>query len=74
MYSIKNYGKELRCLNIWSKYSIPHNTKFNIISLHNMLNLVFVENMASVAQLDARPTGDQEVGGLTPAEVGNILS
>ena len=26
---------------------------------------------ASVAQLDARPTGDQEV---TPAEVGNILS
>ena len=29
---------------------------------------------ASVAQLDARPTGDQEVAGLTPAEVGNILS
>ena len=30
--------------------------------------------LASVAQLDARPTGDQEVAGLTPAEVGNILS
>ena len=30
--------------------------------------------MASVAQLDARPTGDQEVAGSTPAEVGNILS
>ena len=30
--------------------------------------------MASVAQLDARPTGDQEVVGSTPAEVGNILS
>ena len=29
---------------------------------------------ASVAQLDARPTGDQEVAGSTPAEVGNILS
>ena len=28
----------------------------------------------SVAQLDARPTGDQEVVGSTPAEVGNILS
>ena len=26
------------------------------------------------AQLDARPTGDQEVAGSTPAEVGNILS
>ena len=30
---------------------------------------------ASLAQLDERPTRDQEVGGLsTPAEVGNILS
>ena len=29
---------------------------------------------ASVAQLDARPTGDQEVAGSTPAEVGSILS
>ena len=28
---------------------------------------------ASVAQLDARPTGGQEVVGSTPAEVGNIL-
>ena len=26
-----------------------------------------------LAQLDARPTGDQEVAGSTPAEVGNIL-
>ena len=30
--------------------------------------------LASVAQLDARPTGDQEVAGSTPAEVGNIFS
>ena len=29
---------------------------------------------ASVAQLDARSTGDQEVACSTPAEVGNILS
>ena len=29
---------------------------------------------ASMAQLDAHPTGDQEVAGSTPAEVGNILS
>ena len=29
---------------------------------------------ASVAQLDARPTGDLEVVGSTPAEVSNILS
>ena len=27
----------------------------------------------SVAQLDARPTRDQEVADSTPAEVGNIL-
>ena len=30
--------------------------------------------LASVAQLDARPTGDQEATGLTPAKVGDILS
>ena len=29
---------------------------------------------ASVAQLDARPNGDQEVAGSTPAEVGKFLS
>ena len=29
---------------------------------------------ASVAQLDTRSTGDQEVAGSTPTEVGNILS
>ena len=29
---------------------------------------------ASVAQLDARPTGDQELAGSTSTEVGNILS
>ena len=33
-----------------------------------------VTQLASVAQLDARPTGDQEVAGSAPAEVGNILS
>ena len=29
---------------------------------------------ASVAQLDTRPTGDQEIAGSNPAEDGNILS
>ena len=33
-----------------------------------------MEGLASVAQLDARPTGDQEAVGSTPTEVGNILS
>ena len=40
-----------------------------------MLDPLFTNLLpASVAQLDARPTGDQEVAGSTPAEVGNILS
>ena len=30
--------------------------------------------LALVAQLDVRPTGDQEVAGSTPAQVGNIFS
>ena len=34
----------------------------------------YVVELASVAQLDARPTGDQEVAGSNPAKVGNILS
>ena len=35
---------------------------------------IFVRMPASVAHLDASPTGDQEVAGLTPPQVGNILS
>ena len=42
----------------------------SITSYHILLNF----GPASVAQLDANLTGDQEVVGLTPAEVGNILS
>ena len=38
------------------------------------IRLPLTQLPASVAQLDARPTGDQEVAGSTPAEVGNILS
>ena len=41
---------------------------FSLLLLSRKANLP-----ASVAQLDARPTGDQEVAGSTPAEVGNIL-
>ena len=33
-----------------------------------------MQESASEAQLDARPTRDQEVAGLTPSEVGHILS
>ena len=36
------------------------------------MNFIFVEP-ASVTQLDAHPTGDQEVVGSTPGQVGNIL-
>ena len=36
--------------------------------------LIRITQPASVAQLDARPTGDREVADSTPAEVGNILS
>ena len=35
---------------------------------------VLKERFLGLSQLDARPTGDQEVAGSTPAEVGNILS
>ena len=45
----------------------PHPHAFTIIV--DILNMP-----ASVAQLDACPTGDQEVAVLTPTEVGNILS
>ena len=45
---------------------------------HSILNQTQVIDInikpALVAQLDAHPTGDQEVAGSTPAEVGNILS
>ena len=42
--------------------------------IHTLASSVDPSVPASVAQLDARPTGDQEVAGSTPAEVGNILS
>ena len=40
----------------------------------HLLDYQHIYMPASVAQLDARPTGDQEVAGSTPAEVGDILS
>ena len=45
---------------------------FDIRGAYNHID-IFPEP-ASVAQLDARPTGDQEVAVSTPAEVGNIFS
>ena len=44
------------------------------LAFHKHFFLSNCEWPASVAQLDARPTGDQVVAGSTPAEVGNILS
>ena len=37
------------------------------VKQYNLLLHVRVKMPASVAQLDARPTGDQEVASLTPA-------
>ena len=45
-----------------------------IRSYARTLYLILQETLASVAQLDARPTGDQEVAGSTPAGSGNIFS
>ena len=44
------------------------------VNVHCLLRPSCPDTPASVAQLDARLTGDQEVAGSTPAEVGNILS
>ena len=47
----------------------------NIKAAVNIKATVFnTSQPASVAQLDARPTGDQEVTVSNPAEDGNILS
>ena len=46
----------------------------NICFFRKIRMLLLFSQPASVAQLDARPSGDQEVGGSTPAKVGNILS
>ena len=43
-----------------------------VIRLHAASVAVLGERI--VAQLNARPTGDQQVADSTPAEVGNILS
>ena len=55
------------------------NRSISICCLLKLLPRVLSVNLhptlpASVAQLNARPTGVQEVAGSTPAEVGNILS
>ena len=48
-----------------------------IVSVYRRMISIYTSNisilLASVAQLDARPTGDQEIVGSTPT-VGNILS
>ena len=49
-------------------------TSFLWLKQNSVSDLLPIKLLASVARLDARPTGDQEVAGSTPAEVGNILS
>ena len=50
--------------------------KFCVASITSVPYLTLMSFIlpVSVARLDARPTGDQEVAGSTPTEVGNILS
>ena len=70
--------------NSWQYFSyFSQKTGFDILCKYNldeMSNPVSWEKYFSmslpalVAQLDARPTGDQAVAGSTPTEVGNILS
>ena len=42
--------------------------------LHRQVSAIQMSGPTSVAQLNACSTGDQEVAGSIPAEVGNILS
>ena len=61
----------------WKKYKNVSSTKLaQGVKLNGLMCMFLYHALqpASVAQLDARPTGDQEVAGSTPAEVGNILS
>ena len=55
-------------------YQVSKNISEDTQEMSQPGSKVFQSQPASVAQLDARPTGDQEVAGSTPAEVGNILS
>ena len=48
--------------------------KFGMIFTQTKTLNFMVELLTSVAQLEVHLTGDQEVTGSTPAEVGNILS
>ena len=57
-----------------------HLAETGTCDLHHLQSLKFYHTKmlmitvpALVAEFDARPTGDQEVTGSTPAEVGNIL-
>ena len=64
MYSKSQYFKQ-NCLVLWT---------LNYRGSTVLLLLLLLLPPASGAQLDARPTGDQEVAGSTPRRVGNILS
>ena len=60
-------------MSILSIHVCFHGEKKNVdILFSGAMNKYLV--LAFVAQLDACPSGDQEVAGSTPAEVGNILT
>ena len=65
----------LHCLSVTISGSPDHSglTMSQFIVSFDFYFIKYLFQPASVAQLDARPTGDQEVAGSTSAEVGNIL-
>ena len=76
-----NRSNAQACLNLCWKhvwryvsYFVTQKVIYRNQALNSNATMNYQYVPASVAQLDARPTGDREVAGSTPAEVGNILS
>ena len=72
IFSYQSFGREY-CASHTGSATLSFVVK-NIIYTGNEGLCLASRLPASVAQLDARPTGDQVVAGSTPAEVSNILS
>ena len=54
----------------WTCSNFRYNIRCHDVQLFRVSNVPFLQ-LISVAQLDARLTGDQEVAGSTPCRVGN---
>ena len=50
-----------------------HKQEVQVSKVVSLVKIVKMVLPASVAQLDARPTGDQEVAGLTPARLATFF-